>query len=176
MARTPLVAAPLVLFLSLLGVSPDALAGDEAAVAPASAKRAFVRVPAPDGIQIRRYNKTDGASPGKKDRVVVHYHGTLEDGTVFDSSVKRGQPSAFPIKNVIPCWQESLTRLHVGEEARLTCPPDTAYGAKGSPPNVPPNETLTFEVELLGIHSRPVCCCCAPGRLRDRHRSSDRVG
>jgi len=152
MARTWLVATSLVLFLSLIGVSPGARAGDEAVLAPANRKRAFVRVPAPDGIQIRRYNKTDGASPGKKDRVVVHYHGTLEDGTVFDSSVKRGQPAAFPMKKVVPCWQEALVRLHVGEKARLTCPPDTAYGAKGAPPNVPPNETLTFEIELIGIH------------------------
>ena len=152
MARTSLLATSLVLFFSLLGVSPEVFAGDEAAVAPASPKRRFVRVPAPDGIQIRRYNKTDGASPGKKDRVVVHYHGTLEDGTVFDSSVKRGQPAAFPLKKVVPCWQVALARLHVGEEARLTCPPETAYGAKGSPPKVPPNETLTFEIELIGIH------------------------
>ena len=53
---------------------------------------------------------------------------------------------------VVPCWQKALTRLHVGEKARLTCPPDTAYGAKGSPPKIPPNETLTFEIELIGIH------------------------
>ena len=151
MVRTSLVAASLVLFFVSLGISPGALAGDEAAVAKAPVRR-FVSVPAPNGIQIRRYNKTDGKSPGKKDRVVVHYHGTLEDGTVFDSSVNRGQPAAFPMKKVVPCWQEALPLLHVGEEARLTCPPDTAYGAKGAPPNVPPNETLTFEVKLLGIH------------------------
>jgi len=152
MVRTSLAATSLGLFVALLVVSPNAYAGDEAALAPASPVRRFVRVPAPDGIQIRRYNKTDGASPGKKDRVVVHYHGTLEDGTVFDSSRERGHPSVFPMKKVVPCWQQALALLHVGEEARLTCPPETAYGAKGSPPRVPPWETLTFEIELVGIH------------------------
>ena len=152
MVRMSLVAASLVLFSLLLGAFPDAAAADDILIPPANPKRAFIRVPAPNGIRIRRYNKTNGASPGKKDRVVVHYHGTLEDGTVFDSSVKRGRPAAFPMKKVVPCWQEALARLHVGEKARLTCPPATAYGAKGSPPNVPPNETLTFEVELIGIN------------------------
>ena len=152
MLRASLFATSLVLFSSLLVLSPDAPADGDAAVAPATPVRRFVRVPAPDGIQIRRYNKTKGASPGKKDRVVVHYHGTLEDGTVFDSSVERGQATVFQMKKVVPCWQEALPLLHVGEEARLTCPPETAYGAKGSPPKVPPWETLTFEIELIGIH------------------------
>jgi FKBP-type peptidyl-prolyl cis-trans isomerase FkpA len=152
MARALLVSTSLAVFCLLLAVAPNAPADGDAAGVRSAPVRRFVRVPAPDGIQIRRYNKTDGASPGKKDRVVVHYHGTLEDGTVFDSSRTRGQPAAFPMKKVVPCWQQALPLLHVGEEARLTCPPATAYGAKGSPPNVPPNETLTFEIELIGIH------------------------
>lgn len=152
MARASFVATSLVLFFSLAGLAPDAPADGDAGGVQSTPVRRFVRVPAPDGIQIRRYNKTDGPSPGKKDRVVVHYHGTLEDGTVFDSSMNRGHPAAFPMKKVVPCWQAALPLLHVGEEARLTCPPDTAYGPKGSPPSVPPNETLTFEIKLLGIH------------------------
>jgi FKBP-type peptidyl-prolyl cis-trans isomerase FkpA len=153
MTRTSLVATSLIGLLLLLGTAaPDAPADGDAGGIRTTPVRRFVRVPAPNGIQIRRYNKTKGASPGKKDRVVVHYHGTLEDGTVFDSSRKRGQPAAFPMKKVVPCWQEALPLLHVGEEARLTCPPATAYGAKGSPPTVPPNSTLTFEIELVGIH------------------------
>jgi FKBP-type peptidyl-prolyl cis-trans isomerase FkpA len=152
MARASLIATSFVWFFLLFGAAPEAPADGDTAAGPAIPVRRFVRVPAPDGIQIRRYNKTQGASPGKKDRVVVHYHGTLEDGTVFDSSRKRGQPAAFPMKKVVPCWQEALPLLHVGEEARLTCPPATAYGPKGSPPNVPPNETLTFEIKLIGIH------------------------
>jgi len=124
---------------------------DDAGPKPAIAKRAFTRVPAPDGIQIRRYNKANGTQPGKKDRVIVHYHGTLRDGTVFDSSVDRRRPANFRMEQVIPCWKEALTRLHVGEKARLTCPPETAYGFKGAPPDIPPNATLTFEIELLGV-------------------------
>jgi FKBP-type peptidyl-prolyl cis-trans isomerase FkpA len=152
MARPLLIATTLVLFPLLLGLPTQSGADGDVPALRTTPVRRFVRVPAPDGIQIRRYNKTDGASPGKKDRVVVHYHGTLEDGTVFDSSRNRGQPTAFHMKKVVPCWQEALPLLHVGEEARLTCPPATAYGAKGAPPNVPPNETLTFEIELKGIH------------------------
>jgi FKBP-type peptidyl-prolyl cis-trans isomerase FkpA len=119
--------------------------------APADAPRRFVRVPAPDGIQIRRFNKTDGRMPKRDDRVTVHYHGTLEDGTVFDSSVQRGSPSNFDLDKVVPCWTEALTRLRVGEKAEVQCPPRTAYGLKGSPPRIPPNATLTFEIELLAI-------------------------
>jgi len=108
-------------------------------------------VPAPDGISIRRFNKTDGRKPGKTDRVTVHYHGELTDGTVFDSSVERGQPATFPLDRVIRCWTESVTRLRVGEKAQVTCPAATAYGLKGSPPRIPPNATLVFDIELLGI-------------------------
>jgi FKBP-type peptidyl-prolyl cis-trans isomerase FkpA len=113
--------------------------------------RRFVRVPAPSGVHIRRYNKTDGEMPTEKSRVIIHYHGTLEDGSVFDSSVKRGSPENMALDKVIPCWQEGLTRLRVGEKAQLLCSPATAYGLKGQPPKIPPNATLTFEVELLAI-------------------------
>jgi FKBP-type peptidyl-prolyl cis-trans isomerase FkpA len=113
--------------------------------------RHFVRVPAPNGVHIRRYNKTDGKMPTQRSRVIIHYHGTLEDGSVFDSSVKRGSPENMSLEKVIPCWQEGLTRLRVGEKAQLRCPPATAYGLKGQPPKIPPNETLTFEVEILAI-------------------------
>lgn len=152
MARTATIATSFALFVSLLAISPIVQADEGPAAGAVTPQRRFIRVPAPDGIQIRRYNKTEGASPTKKDRVVVHYHGTLADGKVFDSSVERGHPAAFPMAKVVPCWQEALTRLHVGEKARLTCPPETAYGMKGSPPNVPPNATLTFEIELISIH------------------------
>lgn len=139
------------LLASWLGIAaPLALADDAEPTRPVPV-RAFTRVRAPDGIQIRRYNKTSGAQPGKKDRVVVHYHGTLKDGTVFDSSIERRRPANFRMDQVIPCWVEALTRLHVGEKAQLTCPPQTAYGYKGSPPAIPPNATLIFEIELLGV-------------------------
>jgi len=129
--------------------APDATA-EGSGETPAKA-RAFTRVPAPDGIQIRRFNKTEGAMPEKSDRVNVHYHGTLEDGTVFDSSVARGRPASFPLNRVVPCWTEAVTRLRVGEKAEVVCPPATAYGPRGAPPKIPPNATLTFEIELLSI-------------------------
>lgn len=112
--------------------------------------RRFTRVRAPDGIQIRRYNKTEGRMPGEKDRVIVSYEGRLDDGTVFDRTRPR-RPASFRLDKVVPCWTAALTRLRVGERAEIICPSDTAYGAKGSPPRVPPHARLTFEVEILGI-------------------------
>ncbi len=97
----------------------------------------------------------DGASPGPDDRVRVHYHGTLRDGTVFDSSVNRGQPAAFPLNRVVPCWTEALQKMKTGEKARITCPASTAYGDRGSPPLIKPGAALAFEVELLEILQEP---------------------
>jgi FKBP-type peptidyl-prolyl cis-trans isomerase FkpA len=91
-----------------------------------------------------------GASPGPSDTVVVHYHGTFPDGRVFDSSVQRGQPARFPLNRVIPCWTEGLQKMRVGGKAKLVCPPEIAYGARGGGP-IPPNATLHFEVELIDI-------------------------
>jgi FKBP-type peptidyl-prolyl cis-trans isomerase len=91
-----------------------------------------------------------GASPAASDSVRVHYHGTLRDGTVFDSSVDRGEPIAFPLSGVIPCWTEGVQKMQVGGKAKLICPSDTAYGDSGQGP-IPPGATLVFEVELLGI-------------------------
>lgn len=83
--------------------------------------------------------------------VQVHYRGTLADGTEFDSSYKRGQPAAFPLNRVIPCWTEGVSKMKEGGKAKLTCPPEIAYGARGAGSAVPPNATLTFEVELLKV-------------------------
>lgn len=83
--------------------------------------------------------------------VMVHYHGTLIDGTVFDSSVDRGQPIKFPLRNVIKGWQEGVAMMRVGGKAKLVIPSELAYGDKGSPPVIPPGATLVFEVELLEI-------------------------
>lgn len=95
--------------------------------------------------------KGTGASPKISDTVTVHYTGKLMNGKVFDSSVQRGKPAAFPLRNVIGCWTEGVQKIKVGGKATLVCPPDTAYGAEGSPPVIPPNAVLTFEVELLSI-------------------------
>jgi FKBP-type peptidyl-prolyl cis-trans isomerase len=91
-----------------------------------------------------------GASPKATDTVNVHYHGTLRNGTVFDSSVQRGEPISFPLNGVIPCWTEGLQKMKVGGKAKLVCPSDTAYGDAGQGP-IPGGAALTFEVELLAI-------------------------
>ena len=92
-----------------------------------------------------------GPSPQPTDKVKVHYHGTLTDGTVFDSSVQRGEPVVFPLNGVIKCWTEGLQQMKVGGKARLICPADTAYGDRGAPPYIKPGATLQFEVQLLEI-------------------------
>jgi len=91
-----------------------------------------------------------GAHPTAEDVVRVHYHGTLRDGTVFDSSVERGEPISFPLNGVIPCWTEGVQKMMVGGKSKLVCPSDTAYGDGGQGP-IPGGATLVFEVELLGI-------------------------
>jgi FKBP-type peptidyl-prolyl cis-trans isomerase FkpA/FKBP-type peptidyl-prolyl cis-trans isomerase FklB len=83
--------------------------------------------------------------------VKVHYHGTLIDGSVFDSSRERGQPATFPLGNVIRCWTEGVQLMKAGGKSRLVCPPDLAYGDRGAPPKIKPGATLVFEVELLEI-------------------------
>lgn len=90
-------------------------------------------------------------SPKATDTVNVHYHGTLLNGTVFDSSVQRGQPISFPLNGVIPGWTEGLQLMKVGDTFKFEIPPGLAYGASSPSPLIPPNSTLVFEVELLGI-------------------------
>jgi FKBP-type peptidyl-prolyl cis-trans isomerase FkpA/FKBP-type peptidyl-prolyl cis-trans isomerase FklB len=93
----------------------------------------------------------EGASPTTGEMVRVHYHGTLRDGTVFDSSVDRNQPATFNVDRVVPCFSEGLREMKVGGKAKLVCPSDTAYGERGSPPRIQPGAALVFEVELLEI-------------------------
>jgi FKBP-type peptidyl-prolyl cis-trans isomerase FkpA len=106
------------------------------------------------GLVYRATQDGTGANPTATDSVRVHYRGTFPDGREFDSSFKRGEPIEFPLNRVIPCWTEGVQRMKVGGKARLTCPSAIAYGARGAPPVIPPNATLVFEVELLGIRSR----------------------
>jgi FKBP-type peptidyl-prolyl cis-trans isomerase len=96
-----------------------------------------------------------GPTPKATDRVKVHYHGTLPDGSVFDSSVERGQPATFPLNGVIACWTEGVQKMKVGGKAKLVCPSDLAYGDRGAPPKIKPGQTLTFDVELLSIEAPP---------------------
>jgi FKBP-type peptidyl-prolyl cis-trans isomerase FkpA len=91
-----------------------------------------------------------GTSPTPSDKVKVHYRGTLIDGTEFDSSYKRGEPIEFPLNGVIKCWTEGVGKMKPGGKAKLVCPPDIAYGDR-SPPPIPPNSVLLFEVELLAV-------------------------
>lgn len=103
------------------------------------------------GLQYEVLREGDGASPGPGDRVTIHYRGTLIDGTEFDSSYGRGNPSTFGVGGVIPGFSEGLQQMSVGAHYRLYIPGDIGYGAQGNPPDIGPNATLIFEVELLEI-------------------------
>ena len=105
----------------------------------------------PSGVKVEHTTVGTGASPKASDTVKVHYKGTLADDKEFDSSFKRNAPATFPLNRVIPCWTQGLQTMKVGGKATLTCPPATAYGERGAGGVVPPNATLTFEVELLAI-------------------------
>jgi FKBP-type peptidyl-prolyl cis-trans isomerase FkpA len=108
-------------------------------------------VKTPSGIEITTLKEGTGGSPKSSDSVKVHYRGTLLDGKEFDSSYKRGQPASFPLSRVIPCWTEGVQTMKVGGKAKLVCPSNLAYGARGVPGTIPPDSTLIFEVELLEI-------------------------
>ncbi len=102
------------------------------------------------GLIITEITAGTGGSPAATDTVSVHYHGTLRDGTVFDSSVERGEPANFPLNRVVACWTEGLQLMKVGGKSRLVCPSDTAYGDQGRP-GIPPGAVVVFEVKLLSI-------------------------
>ena len=104
------------------------------------------------GLQYEGLTNGTGATPVETDQVTVHYHGTLVDGTGFDSSVERGQPATFPVNGVIPGWVEALQLMNVGSKYKLYIPSDLAYGERGAGGSIGPNETLIFEVELLSIN------------------------
>jgi FKBP-type peptidyl-prolyl cis-trans isomerase FkpA len=104
----------------------------------------------PSGVIFISMTDGTGENPSATSTVSVHYHGTLRDGTVFDSSVDRGEPISFPLNGVIPCWTEAVQKIKVGGKAKLVCPSDTAYGDAGSG-SIPPGAALAFEVELLAI-------------------------
>lgn len=105
----------------------------------------------PSGLVYKEIKAGTGPSPAATDTVKVHYHGTLQDGKVFDSSVDRNEPATFPLDGVIPCWTEGVQMMKVGGKSRLVCPSAIAYGDRGAPPDIKPGATLVFDVELLGI-------------------------
>jgi FKBP-type peptidyl-prolyl cis-trans isomerase FkpA len=138
--------APALLLLAL-----SAQAQTDAAAAAAKAPGAVVK---PSGLVFLSLRDGSGPSPGPADTVRVNYRGTFPDGKEFDSSYKRGEPIEFPLTGVIKCWTEGVQLMKVGGKARLTCPPGIAYGERGAGGVVPPNATLSFEVELLAIKGK----------------------
>lgn len=132
---------------------------DEAAKAGAdflveNAKRDGVQT-TESGLQYEVVKKAEGAQPKVSDVVSVHYQGTLVDGSVFDSSIERGEPVEFPVGGVIPGWVEGLQLMKVGEKYKFYIPSELAYGAQSPTPAIPANSTLVFEVELLDIVGQP---------------------
>src|SRR5437762_2490331 len=117
----------------------DKIAAEQGAVKTAS------------GLIMSTLKPGDGATPAASDKVKVHYEGKLSDGTVFDSSVKRGEPLTIGLGSIIKCWSEGLPMMKVGGKSRLVCPSDLAYGDQGRPPTIKPGATLVFEIELLEI-------------------------
>lgn len=114
------------------------------AAAPGATKTA-------SGLVKRVVKEGSGKSPAATDTVKVHYHGTLRDGSVFDSSKERGEPAEFPLNRVIPCWTEAVQSMKVGEQAHITCPSEIAYGDRGFPPKIKGGAALAFDVELIEI-------------------------
>lgn len=106
------------------------------------------------GIVYRSLREGSGASPKADDTVTVNYRGMLPDGKEFDSSYRHGKPADLPLDHVIKCWTAGLQMMKVGGKAKLTCPPDMAYGARGARGAIPPNSTLSFEIELLAIKAK----------------------
>jgi FKBP-type peptidyl-prolyl cis-trans isomerase FkpA len=150
------VTALVVSLLALAGLAARAQVEPVAGTQPASnasspVKGADGSETWPSGLVYRSLKDGTGASPSASDVVKVHYRGTFLNGKEFDSSYTRGQPAEFPLNRVIPCWTEGVQKMKVGGKAKLTCPPAIAYGAKGAGGVIPPNSTLQFDVELIGI-------------------------
>lgn len=103
-----------------------------------------------EGVRLYVVHEGEGETPTINDRIQVHYHGTLEDGSVFDSSFDRGEPIIFPLKNLIKGWQIGLVEAPVGSKVRLVIPPAAGYGDRELP-GIPPGSTLTFDIEIISI-------------------------
>lgn len=136
---------------ALLALAQPALSDDATLSAAAKEPGATQTT---SGLVYRALKDGTGATPKATDLVKVHYRGTFPDGREFDSSYKRNEPAEFPLNQVIPCWTEGVQRMKVGGKAKLTCPSAIAYGARGAGNVIPPNATLLFEVELLGINGK----------------------
>ena len=128
-----------------------ALLGACAQPEPRENASASARTTLSSGVVFESLQAGAGESPKATDTVRVHYRGTFPDGREFDSSYSRGQPAEFPLNRVIRCWTEGVQLMKPGGKARLICPPATAYGERGAGGVIPPNATLSFEIELLSI-------------------------
>ena len=130
-------------------IAVPALAAANDAIDKAAREKGAVKTPS--GMVYLSIKDGKGTSPTAANTVEVNYRGTLTNGKEFDSSYKRNQSISFPLSGVIPCWTEGVQKMKVGGKAKLVCPPELAYGARGAGSDVPPNATLIFEVELLNI-------------------------
>jgi FKBP-type peptidyl-prolyl cis-trans isomerase FklB len=167
-SELPIITAGLIVFFSIdlflqklfIGIS-DKLAQmkNEKAAANLKAGEDFLAanktkagvVALPSGLQYSVLTEGTGAKPGARDKVTCHYHGTLIDGTVFDSSVQRGQPATFPLDRVISGWTEGLQLMPTGSKWRFFIPPNLGYGDRQVSAQIGPNCTLIFDVELLSV-------------------------
>ena len=134
------------------------LAAAQSSAGPTPPSDAGTSITTSSGLVFKLMKAGTGPSPSAADTVKVHYRGTFVDGKdkgkEFDSSYSRGTPAEFPLNRVIKCWTEGVQLLKVGGSARLTCPPAIAYGERGAGQVIPPNATLRFDIELLGVAGR----------------------
>ena len=144
---------PLFLLTALTSIAISSAAWAADLTLEASAKEPGAVVTA-SGLVYRSLKDGVGDSPKATDRVKVNYRGTCPDGKEFDSSYKRNEPIVFGLNQVIKCWTEGVQRMKVGGKAKLSCPASIAYGERGAGGVIPPNATLLFEVELLGINGK----------------------
>ncbi len=140
--------------MSKMQAKQDAAAGENLKAGQAflaeNAKKDGVKV-LPSGLQYKILKSGSGKTPAATDTVKTHYHGTLIDGTVFDSSVERGEPVSFPVTGVIPGWTEALQLMKEGDKWQLFVPANLAYGERGAGGSIGPNSALIFEVELIAV-------------------------
>ena len=152
MTRSSSIALALLLAAPFLTTSGPASATATVSYKPVASRTAAKTVTLPDGLKYTDLKVGKGPQPRPGQTAIVHYTGTLLSGKKFDSSRDRGTPFEFVLGGrVIPCWNEAVATMRVGGRRKLVCPPQLAYGERGYPPVIPPNATLNFDVELLGV-------------------------
>lgn len=143
---------PSLFFASMLVAGSAFAAGQYVSAGGGSATQADIET-LPSGVRVEHVQRGTGEKPQAQNMVTVHYRGTLvANGAEFDSSYKRGQPINFRLRQVVPCWTQGLQTMAVGGKAVITCPANTAYGARGAGNVIPPNADLKFEVELFAVN------------------------